>query len=323
MRNPKPTDFVGTLWNEYRTPQAVNLQALTQRFYLRQLTEIACNRFKWTGIPVDDPEWDVRPRYMELCLYRTGLVVFFKHPKWNKFLCIQGTPSGQMDMYFDPTEFTLIGNGSTSGIDGVTVPASDGVPIWSNMLRMPEHDVISIYVNRMAEFDRTVDINLVALRHPFILAADDTNRQSIVEAFRQIQEGQPAIVVNKNSMQGQSIKDLINVFDMRIDADLVTNLMVDKRKAWNEALTFLGVNNSNQDKRERLVQSEVGANDSEVLMQRSIVLDQRRYACEQINKKYGLSLGVEWNTDVDSMADMPALLETNIVEDQDNGESES
>lgn len=316
-------DFVKELWNGgLNIPASHSLQALTERFYLRQLTELACNRFKWTGIPTDDPNWDIRPRYMELALYKSGLVVFFKHTDWNKYLCIQGVPNGQMDMYFDPTAFNLYGNGGTPGIDGKTVSVKDCVPIWSNMLRSPEHDVISIYVKRMSEFDRTIDINLMALRHPFVLAADDVTRQSVVEAFRQVQEGQPAIVVNKKGMQGQSVKDFIQVFDMKVDSELVTNLMVDKRKAWNEALTFLGINNSNQDKRERLVQSEVGANDSEVLMQRSIVLDQRRYACEQINKKFGVNIGVEWNTDIDSMADMPALLESNYPDDISNDAAE-
>ena len=74
-------------------------------------------------------------------------------------------------------------------------------------------------------------------------------------------------------------------------------------------MTFLGINNANQDKKERLVVAEVSANDSEIMMARKIALDSRQLACEQINKKYGLNVSVEWNVDVDKMAEMPDAAE--------------
>jgi hypothetical protein len=62
-------------------------------------------------------------------------------------------------------------------------------------------------------------------------------------------------------------------------------------------MTFLGINNSNQDKRERLVADEVAANDQQISAARNSAMGARKYACEQINKRFGLDISVEWNED--------------------------
>lgn len=311
----RSTDYVGGLYNDFRFDYARNQSELISQFYLRQITELACNRFKWNGLPEED-EGDIRVRYVELTLFRYGLVVFFKHKKWNKYLALRATNPGPLDMYYDPTAFHMYGNGTNPAIDGLTVSAKDAVPIWANYLRVPELDMVSIYSRRMAKFDRTVEINVEALRHPFVLSADKQTEQSIKEFYRQVEQGQPVIMVRTDL--GKTLADSVQVLNMQVDKDLITNLLIDKRKVWNECLTFLGINNANQDKRERLVQSEVSANDSEVLATRRIALDARQHACEQINKKWGLNISVEWNVDVADMADMPAMQE---VVDSEGGES--
>ena len=168
---PKSSDYVGNLWQDFRQNKGLDMLALSERFYLRYVTELAINRFKWSGLP-EKPEGDLRPRYMELVLFRKALVVFFKHSGWGKYLCMQATTPGHQDMYYDPTAFHIYGNGSTPGIDGLTVSAKDAVPIWANYLRAPDLDMVSIYVRRMAQFDRTVDINVAAMKHPFLLFVD-------------------------------------------------------------------------------------------------------------------------------------------------------
>ena len=292
----KATDYVGQMYEDFRHNSANSQLALTERFYLRYITEIAVNRFKWTGLP-ELPEGDIRPRYMELVMFRKALVVFFKHPQWGQYLCMQASLPGHQDMYYDPTAFHMYGNGSTPGIDGLTVSAKEAVPIWSNYLRAPDLDMVSIYVRRIAQFDRTLDINLKTMRHPFVLFTDDQNKQSALQMFRQIEEGQPAIIFNKGIGGPEGLKDMLLVLDMKMDPDILSDLLVAKKKVWQEMLTFLGINNANQEKRERLVASEVSANDDEVVMARTIALRSREEACEKINKMFGLNISVEWNVE--------------------------
>lgn len=335
MTEPKATDYVGGMYRDFRENPGRQQIALIEQFYLRYLTELACNRFKWENLPEGD-EGDIRVRYLELTLFRYAGVVFFKHDadtlrnaKWNnvaitpwdKFLAVRMSAPGPLDMYFDPTMFHLYGNGTTPGVDGITIRAEDAVPIWANYMRTPDLDLVSIYTRRMAMFDRTVEINAKGMRHPYILASDMETQHSVNNMFRQIDEGQPVIYLN--SALAQEIDKYIKVLNMEIDSDAITNLLIDKKKIWNECLTFLGINNANQDKRERLVQSEVSANDSEVLAARNIALDARQHAVEQINKKWGLDIKVTWNVNIDAMADMPGMAIGNkTAEEIERGDAE-
>ena len=316
--------------------QGQNQVSLIESFYMRQITELACNRFKWSGLPDrddDDSKGDVRVRYLELTLFRYALAVFFKHtkspeidkstgknrPGWNKFLALRASNPGPLDMYYDPTAFHIYTNGSQPGLDGLTVSAKEAVPIWANYLRHPELDMVGIYAHRMAMMDITVETNIISLRHPFVLAANPETAKSVREFYRQLDGGQSVIEVQEAFQK--NLAEAITVLNMQVDKDAITNMLIDKRKTWTECLTFLGINNANQDKRERLVSAEVSANDSEVLATRRIALDSRQEACDRINRRWPeLNISVEWNVNVDDMADMPGMeLGSAAINETDSG----
>ena len=61
----------------------------------------------------------------------------------------------------------------------------------------------------------------------------------------------------------------------------------------NELLTFLGINNNNTDKKERLLVDEVNANNEFILVNIEHMYEERKLACELINEKFGLNITVE------------------------------
>ena len=75
---------------------------------------------------------------------------------------------------------------------------------------------------------------------------------------------------------------------------MTDKLLTYKHNLWNEAMTFLGIGNAKQDKKERLVTSEVKANDEQIFSSREIMLIARRQACEKINKMFGLNISVDF-----------------------------
>jgi hypothetical protein len=89
-------------------------------------------------------------------------------------------------------------------------------------------------------------------------------------------------------------------------------------------MTFLGVNNANQDKKERLVESEVGANDEQIEQARFNMLDARKLACKKINAMFGLNIDVKFrNDDVQKAYELneiyemfPDLKDDNVIEDK-------
>lgn len=270
----------------FRPNPAVNREAMMERMYLRLLTELCMNRFKWTGLPET-----VNVRYLEMTLMRTGLSVFFKDPSFG-YLALTGTGAGTINYENEPTKFQPVGAGQTwRAMDAMT----ECVPIWSNYARVPDLDIIMIYASKFANLDRTVEINSKSLRAPKMLISNEDTRLTMRNINRQIDEGQNQIEVNT-----QGMGDLLaNIFALDIGPDPLTieKVQLANNREWNKCMTLLGIDNSNQDKKERLVSDEVDANNGQIESMRYVNLNARRIACDQINKLYGLNVSVDYWTD--------------------------
>ena len=306
----KRSDAMADLYSSFRANPSRDRKALMANMYVRLLTELAANRFKWQGLPSTIDE-----RFLELQLFRRGLCIFYYDRDYERFLAMAGTPAGRLNMYNNSTQYKVVSpifsktihaspyaeravNGEIirdeRGVAVMHVP--DGVPIWSNYLRVPDWDVVEIYASKMAETDRTIEINKLAMRHPFLIACEEEQRTSMANMFRQVQEGQP--VIWGTELLGATVNEKVQVFNMGISEQTLLNLSIMKSREWNECMTYLGINNSNQDKKERLVSDEVSANNSQVMSARVVALNSRQQAAERINELFGLNITVEWNEDV-------------------------
>jgi Phage Connector (GP10) len=275
------------LYGPFRNNAPRDRLALYETMYMRILTEFATNRFKWTGLPDE-----IDRRFVEYELFRHALVVFFYDHDYERYFALRGSGTGKWNMYDNPTWFQAIGN---TMINRRLRAGSGCIPIWANTVRCPDWDLVLLQATKLAEIERTIEINLTAMRKPFVFAVEDTERLTFTNVWRQVQEGEP--VIFGTQLLGESLDNKVKLFDLKIDKDLVINLQLAKAKIWNETMTFLGINNSNQDKRERLVVDEVGANDQQVSAARNSAMGARKYAVEQINQKYSLDISVEWNED--------------------------
>jgi len=83
-----------------------------------------------------------------------------------------------------------------------------------------------------------------------------------------------------------------------VHPDSLPKLLIARSKMWNDCMTLLGINNSNQDKAERLVAAEVGANDEQIAASRAVSLGARTQAAEQINRMFpDLNVSVRFKLD--------------------------
>ena len=264
-----------------------------QRIYERVLVDIAMSRFKWEGLP---PTID--PRFLESTLTYGALSVFYKHNKYG-YLALRGTPSGPLNMYDNPVHYQVYGNLFVQE----RVMAKDCVPIWSNMVRQPDIDIISYQADRLRELDKTIDINIKTQRHPLIVAADETEVFSLQNAYAQVAEGQPVVWGFPRTMSMEALSQRIYALNMGIHPDTILRQQDVKARMWNECMTMLGIKNVNTDKRERMVSDEVKATDDQVDAVKRSALDARQFACEQINRKFNLNVSVEWtNVGISEMA---------------------
>jgi hypothetical protein len=276
-----------------------------ERMYQRILMDLCMNRFKWTGAE----DTGISVRWLEMTLLRFGLAIVFQPPALDRIIAIQGAPAGNWNYIQDPTAYTVMGNNlSPLKMSGNTLSVSDKidketgeilqkgcVPIWSNYMRVPDLDIIEIYSKRLAQLDRSIEINSMSARRTRVAFANENQRLSVVNINRQIDAGESLIQVNADLYQDGSLDAIIKAMDLGVDPDTIEKLHILRTRIWGECMGFLGFDFANQDKKERLVASEVDANNSQVDGMRFVNLNARRDACQLINKKFGTSIGVEYH----------------------------
>lgn len=328
------------VWDQYYGPHlamtgmymrdpASDRQATIERMYIRLLGELATNRFKWKGLPDS-----INPRFLEMTLLRSALSVFYFDDEFGQFFALQGSAAGNLNMYNDPMFYQVYGNQFISkrlravpgvaqvrGADGkftserITVP-EECIPIWANYFRVPDWDIITIYANRLAEFDRTIEINAKNARRTRVAAVDPNQQLSIDNINRQIEKGDALIKVNQGTYD--ATVGGITSLDLGVDPLMVEKMQISRTRVWNECMGLLGINNANQDKKERLVASEVDANDEQVDSMRWVNLNARRQAAHMINKRWPLlNLSVDFHT---QDVKMPAPMTSKGVPDDESSE---
>lgn len=290
-RDHVANDFYGQMrGNGYQRRSPAIAEEETLRFmYERILGELAMNRFKWTGFPEG-----VSTRFIELTLHQHGLICVFRdtgsrsRPGTDRIFALRGSPSGQLNMMGDPVAFTLTGPGIENHFQGVQLAINKCVPIWPNYFRQTDWDIISTYARKLAAVDMTIEINLKSARRTKVLVYDENTRLSAENINRMIDAGEPTIRVKYD------LAAMIQAIDLGVEPKSIETLSVVRSRLWSEAMGLLGINNANQEKKERLVESEVSANDDQVDNMRFVNLNARQDACKLMQKMFPEELGDVW-----------------------------
>ncbi len=131
-----------------------------------------------------------------------------------------------------------------------------------------------------------MDVNIKSSKTPIIVLCDDKDVLSFKRLISDVDGNVPAIYADK-SLNPDSIKAL----DTK--AKFIGNeVMTYKKSVENELLTFLGKNNANTDKRERLITDEANSNNQLIESFLELQLEARERACKEINERYGLNVTV-------------------------------
>ena len=149
-------------------------------------------------------------------------------------------------------------------------------------------DIVYKYAYMLAECDSSISVNLMNSKVCFIgLVETKAQAESMKHMYTQISEGSPAVFVKGSQINSDTI--LYNHVKENFVAD---DIQILKRKILAEFLTEIGVNNANTDKRERLTDNEVEANDSEIQLNAGYWFDHILEGFEQANKMFGLGLSI-------------------------------
>lgn len=262
--------------------QAQDNNDKTYLYYYERLQELAISMFEWTGLPDS-----VDPRFLELSLFKYGMSIFFNDEELGD-LALDVMIGGDLDHYRVPKIRTAYAsNGYNKSLN-----ETNSVIIFNNYLRTNSQLPIQMFAERLANIERTVDVNVMAQKTPTMIQCSENQRLVMKNLYKQYQGNEPFIFGDKSLDMG-SIKVL------KTDAPLVFNELTQlKREIFNEALTYLGISNVNITKKERLLSDEVTRNMGSIEAQKYTRLNARKEACEKINEIFGLDVDVEYREDI-------------------------
>ena len=245
------------------------LNTQTYYDYLERFKKICLSMFEWVNLPES-----MNARYLEECLYYKGQAALLKDINFG-FINTQAASNGYMNIYGLPTSLNCYSYGYSeyrnlyTGLEGTEVPTAE---------------TIELFCERLAEAEQVASVNIKAQKTPVLIVVDENQRLMMENLYAQYDGNRPFIMGDKNQLAANSIQCLST------GAEFVADKVMDYKKAiWNEALTFLGINNLSNEKKERLITDEASSNNELINLNLQSMLIPRQEAAKQFNKLFGLS----------------------------------
>ena len=261
-----------------RKPKEVNGVANTSAAYYRiKLLKLIFQRFKWENIP-DKWEYDY----------------FIEHLFLDGIIGITDTSMGILALKCGVTGIGVFDN-PTEAIFANPILGSFRRTIGEDceIIKL-QYDyrgvgwIIDRYATLLAMCDSSIATNLMNTKATYVFGATNkTQAETFKAIYDDITMGKPAVFTSTGNTG--MIKE--QMFTMPAKENFIAdNVQLLKRKIVNEFLTDIGINNTNLDKRERLTDDEVNANNDEVLANISHWYDNIIGGITRTNKMFGLDL---------------------------------
>lgn len=262
---------------------AMLLNSRTYVDYLERMKKIALSMFEWVNLPDS-----MNSRYLEMCLYYKGQAALLYDENYG-YINTQAADSGYINIYGLPTKINCFSY-SYNEVRDLYIPEATGqektdecILVMNTYERIPTCASVELFAMRLAEAQRSADININAMRTPVLIRTDKNQELSLRNLYAQYEGNAPVIFADRTQLNPDDIK----VF--KTDAPFIAkDIMEYKVQIWNEFLTTLGVSNLDE-KRERLITSEIDSNNELVNLNLQSFLAPRKKACQEFNDKYGLS----------------------------------
>lgn len=286
-----------------------NRQAFFQ-FYFNYFYNIIVNYFTWENLPNEIDEI-----FLERKLIENGHVAFFEDENLG-YVLQSGTRGNKLNYYDLPLEYVPVNASSSTRFSNMAIAYNQAefdlleglekdkkrakkpcIVIPNNNFYEPYIAYITLFCEKLADIEMTIQLNRNAQITPFFVLVDEKSVLSLKNIFNKISSFEPVVYLNKQKdKDGQDsfkqLSDYLQVY--RTDAPyLLDKLHDEKLRVMNQLLTFIGINNNPSDKKERLVVSEAISNNGVISANIEVGWKSRRKAVDLINACYGLNISVK------------------------------
>lgn len=243
---------------------------------------IAINIFEWKGLEEISPS--LTSEIIEETLFDKGSCLFFKDSNLG-YMALPVAPANQLNVYRKPTKFRAIGNNYTKEYD-----VDNSVLIKNNTLKKATFDIVDYYTSKLADIELTKDLHRNAHKMPLVLECTEDTVLTAKNIFKKIHSNEPVIFKNRTRGEGEVGVNVLNANVTYINDKLED----DYHNYEARILTALGLDNYVEDKKERVQSAEVESQQEYIISSFRASLNERKKACEAINKMFGLNLSVDY-----------------------------
>lgn len=254
--------------------------------YLERLRQVAISQFEWLNLPKS-----MNAEFLERCLFEFGKASLLKTEEYG-FINAKAVGSSELNIYMLPSSINCFSTDSLNEerklYNGFKEETEDDykycILVKNNQDMIPTEPTLRLFAWRLYEAERTCDTNIKAQKTPILLVGDESLKLAMKNLFEKYDGNEPVIYADKKQLGTDTLRSI------KTDAPFIADKVMEyKKEIWNEALTFLGINNINVEKRERLVKEEANANNELVNLNLQNRLLVRKEACKQFNELFGLT----------------------------------
>lgn len=256
----------------------------SQWMWRRYLLQRAMSVFKWSL-----PEtWD--EAYFKYVLYCFGYIAVINTKEYG--VIPQGCSLSGYNVFYAPTT-AVIANPKLKGITQPRIGEQCTIiklqPDYGSII-----DIVNYYADQLALAAEAAQMNIQNSKLGYIVGARSKGMaEAIKKAYDTIMAGEGVAVYDKNA--DNDTKTLFETFSQNLSQNFIApDILEAMRKLENEFCTRIGINNTNTDKKERMITDEVNANNEETKTLADSWLDSLKKGCKDTNDMFGLNISVDW-----------------------------
>lgn len=237
--------------------------------------------------------WDAN--YFKYVLFGQGFVCVFKHDDYG--VIPQNCSLADTYTIFYQPKYCIVANPVLKGSLQLEIGRDCELvklqPDYRSVL-----DIVGYYADLLAVASETAAVNLLNSKVSFIFFAKN---KAIAETYKkmydELSSGRPFAVIDKELINEDGTHDW-DFFAQNVGQNYIVDSILDNMKTIEDQFnTKVGIPNANTQKRERLISSEVEANDVDTRSLIDVWLDSLRNDLSRVNDHYGLQIGVKYRYD--------------------------
>lgn len=237
--------------------------------------------------------WEVN--YFKYVLFGYGFLTIFNDPAYG-VIPQNCTLSDTYTIFYQP-KICIVTNPVMRGTKQLVVGQDCEIlklqPDYRSVI-----DIVSYYADLLSVASETAGVNLINSKASYIFfAGDKAVAETYKKMYDKISSGEPFAVLDKNLQSEDGSKNW-DFFAQNVGQNYIVTSVLDNMKTIEDQFnTRIGIPNANTQKRERLISSEVQANDIDTRCLVDVWLDTLRNDLKKINEHFGLDISVRYRYD--------------------------